>query len=343
MKKYLALIISVVMVFSLFGCTKETATEKQLEALLGAQPLCVKSVKYTVQSPDNKSEYPDILQAVVINNGQDVVESATVLFVAWDESKNPVKIQGKEESDEGEYIKAVSFPRMDLAPGETYGQESGVEISENSGINYFKAIVQSYVTADGKEHKNPYADEWKKMYEGEPYSQDLTVSVKLEKGDSLENTVDMYDEDADTLFNFDRKLSEDEVRVESTNYLVQDEKDKSKYPDMLQAVIANESETKISDVVVAFVAWDESGNPVRIKSVTDSSDGNYVTEVTFKDIKLAPGKTFGEGAGLQIVEAPQITTIEAIVVSYKGYEGENWENPLYSQWKYCYGGAKIMM
>ena len=44
------------------------------------------------------------------------------------------------------------------------------------------------------------------------------------------------------------------VFVSSTKYVVQDERYKSLYPDMLQAVIQNNSEEDIRDAVVAYVA-----------------------------------------------------------------------------------------
>lgn len=141
---------------------------------------------------------------------------------------------------------------------------------------------------------------------------------------------------------FDDLLSTQRVRVTSTNYVVQDEKYKSLYPDMLQAVIQNDTQYDIKNAVVAFVAWDANNLPVKIKGSVDFSDGSYIKLVNYNDINLIPGDSFGSDSGFSVDEECGIKTFKAIVVSYEAFTGETWENPLYDEWCKFYEGVKLV-
>ena len=139
---------------------------------------------------------------------------------------------------------------------------------------------------------------------------------------------------------FDGLLAGLPLHVTSTKYIVQDEQYKALYPDLLQAVIRNDSAADIKDAVVAFVAWDKNGLPVKIKGSIDFSDGAYVQRVNYSDINLVPGDTFGDSSGYSIDEACGIEDFRAIVVSYETFEGDTWENPLFEAWCELYEGQR---
>ena len=84
------------------------------------------------------------------------------------------------------------------------------------------------------------------------------------------------------------------VSVVKSEYLVQDEQYKSLYPDMLNAVIQNNTDADIKDAVLAFVAWDSNHLPVKLVGNMDFSGGDYFAEVNYSDINLVGGSTFGE-------------------------------------------------
>lgn len=140
---------------------------------------------------------------------------------------------------------------------------------------------------------------------------------------------------------FEALVSAQKLRVIETNYKVQDEKYKSLYPDMLQAVIQNDTPYDIKNAVVAFVAWDENNLPIKIKGSIDFSEGSYITRVNYSDINLVPGADFGRDSGYEIDEDLNIATFKAIVVSYEAFTGETWENPYFDEWCKLYEGVKL--
>lgn len=136
------------------------------------------------------------------------------------------------------------------------------------------------------------------------------------------------------------QIEAQEVRITATRYVVQSDEYKALYPDMLQAVITNDSDRDIKDAVVAFVAWDENGLPVNIKGQFDFTNGSYVKKVNYAGINLIPGKSFGENQGFSLEENNKIETFLAIVVSYEDFDGNTWENPLFSEWCRRYEGVR---
>lgn len=140
-----------------------------------------------------------------------------------------------------------------------------------------------------------------------------------------------------TLAEFEDKLKTLPMYVESTRYIVQDEKYKSLYPDMLSAVIKNQSGTSVKNAVIAFVAWDSNGFPVKIYGKTDFS-GAYAKLCNYGDVNMVDGATFGDNKGMSInySKCKNIATFKAIVVQYTDFDGKTWNNPLYDTWRGIY-------
>jgi len=145
-----------------------------------------------------------------------------------------------------------------------------------------------------------------------------------------------------TVEELEAELAKQEVRVVSTNYLVQDDEYKSLYPDLMQAVIQNDSEYDIKNAVIAYVAWDNNNLPVKIKGKYDYGDLTYVKQCDFDDINLVPGASYGEDSGMALAhDCDSIKTFKAILVSYETFDGETWSNPHYNRWVEIYSGKKI--
>lgn len=140
---------------------------------------------------------------------------------------------------------------------------------------------------------------------------------------------------------FDKFLKELPLAVVKTKYLVQDEKYKTIYPDMLQAILKNNTKEDIKDAVVAFVAWDENKLPVKIKGNIDFTDGLYIKKVEFTDINMVPDSEFGKENGFSVEENSTIDTFKAIVVSYTSYDGNEWENPYFDEFCTMYEEKKL--
>jgi len=358
-KRIIAVLLCAVAVLSLCGCNpfpwlpsvekqevpeeqKKTCTMAELDALMANQPLIVKSTKYLVQDEQYKALYPDMLQAVIYNNTTADIKNAIVAFVAWDENNLPVKIKGSIDFSDGSYVTKVNFKDINLAPGGTYGESSGYEVDEKCNISSFKACVVSFETFGGEKWENPYFDEWSKLYSGVKYDESLTVDVVVEEETfAVSDTPAPQKEEAVSAAELQAQLDKQEVRVISTNYKVQDEELKTLYPDMLQAVMKNDSKSDIKSVVVAFVAWDENNLPVKIKGSIDFSDGSYVKRAEYDEANMIPGGTCGENKGFEIDENCKIKTFKACVVSYTTFDGNEWENPLFGDWCKLYEGVKL--
>ena len=140
--------------------------------------------------------------------------------------------------------------------------------------------------------------------------------------------------------NIESLIATQEVKIISTKYVVQDDQYKTLYPDLLQAVISNGGTHEIKNAVVAFVAWDKNNLPVKIKGDIDFSDGSYIKRVSYNDINLIPGATYGDKGGLGIDQSCDIKTFKAILVSYEAFDGYTWENPYYNDWCTAYEGVK---
>ena len=194
-----------------------------------------------------------------------------------------------------------------------------------------------------KELVRQYYDELCNLYEGIKYSDGITVEVKIEDVNFDVNQENTEKDTTDSISETEiiSQIKAQEFKVISTKYVVQDEKYKSLYPDMLQAVIQNNTSFDIKNAVVAFVAWDENNLPVKIKGSIDFSDGSYIRMVNYGDINMVPNSTFGESSGFAIDETCGIKTFKAIVVSYETFEGTIWNNPLYDDWCKLYEGAKL--
>lgn len=131
--------------------------------------------------------------------------------------------------------------------------------------------------------------------------------------------------------------------VSEARLLVQSEEYKSLYPDVLQAILVNNTQSDIKDVVVAFVAWDENDLPVLIKGQFDYNPASYIRRASYAGINMVPGSTYGENTGMRLDESIRgIVTVKAIVVSYVTFDGETWENPEFAQFIEEYEGKKLL-
>lgn len=138
------------------------------------------------------------------------------------------------------------------------------------------------------------------------------------------------------------QIDRQSFKVTSTKYVVQDENHKILYPDLLQAVVKNNTKYEIKNAVVAFVAWDKNNLPVKIVGQHDFSGGSYVREVNYSDVNLVPGASYGSESGLGLDdECTNVAKFKAIAVSYETFDGDKWENPYYADWCELYEGKKL--
>lgn len=182
------------------------------------------------------------------------------------------------------------------------------------------------------------------MFEGQKYDAAATVEVAVADSEFAPAEAGRQSEDSAEAMSEEELaglLAAEPLAVVETKYTIQDENYKSIYPDMLQAIIQNNTESDIKDAVVAFVAWDENGLPVKIEGQFDFGEHQYVKEVQYSDINLTPGSTYGDQSGYNLGQNSTIRYQKAIAVSYVTFEGDTWENPYYKEFLKLYEGQKI--
>ncbi len=198
-------------------------------------------------------------------------------------------------------------------PGGTY--DVNFESSNGTGDMNFAYLKLQYT-----DENNNFTSLWIKL----PESVDDSDNSPLESTSELQENL--------TAEELDAALLEQPMYVESTKYVVQDDRFKALYPDMLQAIVKNNSGTDVKNIVIAFVAWDKNNFPVKIYNSGVDIDGAYVKRCKFENANVVDGATCGSGKGYAIDEKSGIATFKAIVVSYDDFDGNTWENPYFAMW-----------
>lgn len=156
---------------------------------------------------------------------------------------------------------------------------------------------------------------------------EVKTENKIETGETEPQTTSVL-----TKKQLNKKLKKWDVYVKKSKYVLGDEKYKALYPDALNAIVKNNSNASIKSIVVAFVAWDEKGMPVKIKGYA-GGDEKYLLLCGEENANIVPGGTFGEDCGWQVhMNTYNISSINAVVYSYTDFYGKEYFNPYYDEW-----------
>ncbi len=126
------------------------------------------------------------------------------------------------------------------------------------------------------------------------------------------------------------------VSVEEVRIVEQSEDHKTLYPDMIQAIINNNSDETIRKYELGFLAYDKNGYPVRIKWRMSFSDGAYEKIGVAEDANVPSGETYGEDMGWGLDKDHNIHYVLGKVRETTFYDGSTWKNPKYSAWRNKY-------
>ena len=117
--------------------------------------------------------------------------------------------------------------------------------------------------------------------------------------------------------------------------------------DTMGASVFNNSDVNIQSFVVAFCAYDENDNPIKIKQPDDKNDGAYIRTISYDLSKVGGDKKFiqpqesFDNVIFYVTNDPQIVTIKACVKSYTSVDNISWENPFYETFKNVYSGKQL--
>ena len=121
----------------------------------------------------NEEEGDVFLTSNIKNNLDKSIGSIKVAFVAWDKDGKPIMIKSASGNTADSYVKEINMGETTIAKGEEFLGDTeknvfGLRVSsEQTNINYVKAIVISYVDEDGTSWNNPYYYSWKNIFSGQ--------------------------------------------------------------------------------------------------------------------------------------------------------------------------------
>lgn len=143
-----------------------TLNAQSLENKLENQDIVIENGRYLIRSEEYKSLYPDALQAYIRNNTGKDIKDITFGFVAWDKNGLPIKIKRSVDFSDGNYFTGVKGEAANIAPGDLYGEDTGMELDKDMDIEYFKPIIASYEDFEGNTWENKELKNFLKIYEG---------------------------------------------------------------------------------------------------------------------------------------------------------------------------------
>lgn len=117
--------------------------------------------------------------------------------------------------------------------------------------------------------------------------------------------------------------------------------------DAMGASVFNNSDVNIQKFTIAFCAYDENDNPIKIKQPDEDGDGAYIRTISY-DLSTAQGdkkqieplESF-DNVIFYVTNEPQIVTIKACVKEYTSVDGISWKNPYYTAFKNNYSGKTL--
>ena len=333
MKKFLKIIVTLLIVISLTGCKpeEEYISEEEIYTNFISEWTSFQKVTTLNARVETDSEGNKMLMADIKNSNYEGKISDIVLsFATWDENGNFIIIKTKKqpENDKSEF--QMNIDDIEISAGEIWKADKGLYLDENCNeIKYAKAAVVSY-KENGKEIINDMYTGWKDTY------LNRTLTSWMQNIDNAYDPVYKYNLLKTNL------ESESAYVTKTTVY-----KNTETGDIFLTANIKNNSNKNISDISVAFVAHDIEGNPIMIKSASGLTDDSYVKEVNLGDITISSkeewlGDTETDVIGLRVKsEQININYVKAIVISYTDSDGKKWNNPFYTNWQNIFEGKKL--
>ena len=153
-----------------------------------------------------------------------------------------------------------------------------------------------------------------------------------------------------------QKLKDEQKAVViSTRMGVQHKTNKKKYPDMLLAVVKNNSDKTIKTFNLSFLTFDAEGNPLSTRHPTfdekfefntvpyyKTPDPKHRLECLYDSDEVLPGKRTSERYGWELSEDhPAISTILACVSDVTYTDGTTWRNEYFDIWLKQYENKKL--
>ncbi len=338
MKKLIALLMLLCLAVSLIACGPKLSDAEILEsekkaydnfmADLADEDLVAQNVRILTTEDGRR-----FLCADFKNNTSTDLKATNIKFslAIWDANGLPITIRSEKNPDNTMSIFEVDIPDLTIKAGEVWSATRGLALDPAcKDIAYGQACVVSCTTAEG-EKPNPLYEAWKQTFPGIALTDWQMQRMNPTKTDSILSEEEQAKADYAKL-----KANLQAANAVSLNAKLYDDLDDDGL--MLGADVKNNFSETISDLTVAFAAWDAEGKPVLIKSASGKTEDSHLKEVGF-DVTVAAGETWNADkgdivTGYRIANAKdEIHTVMAVVISYEAADGSDWRNPFYEQWK----------
>ena len=240
-----------------------------------------------------------------------------------------------------ENIEKIKTSKDNFGEGQNYEKDGNMleaiksysKVIELDKSNY--QIAQKYIENNKKELKNKILEEVDNLIGNDDY---VTANQKLKElqeilkddNDIIAKSNQIKDKAKEQ--EIEKYKNEQEITVESAKIIVQDDRYKALYPDMIEVVIKNNSNKTIKDYNVAVLAYDSNNYPLKIKPQFNYSGGGFEFTGQADNVNIVAGATGGKDYGWKLDEKHGISKVLAIVKDATYYDGSKWENPYYTYW-----------
>lgn len=129
-------------------------------------PLEIIDYDILVQDEEFKSLYPDLYRVIVKNNSEVDIKEYEVALLGWDDNDLPVKIKGDIDFGDGTYVRKLIASDVNLIPGATYGEDSGMGLDKNISLKTLQPVIISFTDFEDNTIKNENAEPFIKAIEG---------------------------------------------------------------------------------------------------------------------------------------------------------------------------------
>lgn len=279
-------------------------------------------LKYLVESFVNGSkDYDNTIEE--INRYSNIKEFENSIKSAKDDIENV-------KSSKDSFVEGQKYEKEENILEAIKNYSKVIELDKN---NY--KVAQDYIKNNKENLKDKTLEEVDSLISNNDY---VTANQKIKDlQDVISNDNEITEKsnqikDKAKEQEIEKYKNEQEVTVESAKILVQDDRYKSLYPDMIEVVIKNNSNKTIKDYNVAVLAYDNNNYPLKIKPQFNYNGGGFEFTGQADNVNVVSGATGGKNYGWKLDSAHGISKVIAIVKDVTYYDGTTWDNPYYTYW-----------